>query len=41
MIPKDPIRANMDATQRLSTAKPAFGRQLCGGREDGHLLAGH
>ncbi|WP_433664918.1 hypothetical protein ACQPW1_23835 [Nocardia sp. CA-128927] len=41
MVSKNPIRANIDAAQRLSTMKPAFDRQLCSGREDGHLPAGN
>ncbi|MFI6047969.1 hypothetical protein ACIA8C_40565 [Nocardia sp. NPDC051321] len=40
MIPKNPMRANIEAAQRLSTRKPAVDRQLCGGREDGHLPVG-
>ncbi|MEV6562127.1 hypothetical protein AB0M22_40840 [Nocardia sp. NPDC051756] len=40
MHENDPIRANADAAQRLSTVKPAFDRQLCSGYDDGHLPAG-
>lgn len=40
MIPKTPMRANIEAAQRLSIFKSAVDRQLCSGREDGHLQAG-
>ncbi|MEU7218361.1 hypothetical protein [Nocardia iowensis] len=41
MLPMQSTRANIDAAQRLSSKKPAFDRQLCSPREDGHLPAGN